>query len=106
VAPRAVVFSIGRGLHKTPRPEVVARVRSTIPNVYVACTQLSEHCAKAVPDSEPTHLSDVYAGGRRRRACCAGTLVLEVRGGTEQLPAREAHRRFIATAAETPLCVD
>lgn len=54
VCPNTVIFSIGRGLHSTPRPEVIGALRKAMPNVAIACTQLSENCAaSAVPATSP-----------------------------------------------------
>lgn len=44
IVPSSVIFSIGRGKHDTPRPEIVETVRRELPGVRIACTQLSEHC--------------------------------------------------------------
>ena len=50
VRPRAIVFSIGRGKHGTPIPEVVAAIRAALPDIRVACTQLSAHCRHSPPE--------------------------------------------------------
>jgi len=42
VKPELVLFSIGRGVHNTPRPEIVAGVRAAAPSAHVMCTQLSK----------------------------------------------------------------
>jgi beta-lactamase superfamily II metal-dependent hydrolase len=64
VAPQFVIFSIGRGKHNTPQPEIVASVRNALPTVHVTCTQLSERCATDVPASEPKHLAARFAQGK------------------------------------------
>jgi competence protein ComEC len=75
VKPSCVVFSIGRGRHATPLPEVVATVRASAPGVRIACTQLSDRCAALLPTSRPTHLNAVFARGQERNQCCAGTMI-------------------------------
>ena len=44
VRPEQIIFSIGRGMHKTPRPEIVAATRASSTAAHLACTQLSKHC--------------------------------------------------------------
>lgn len=68
-----VVFSVSHGHKDKPRPEVIAGVRASLPNVHVACTQLSAECAAESPlDQE--HLGKLPARGRASRTCCAGTI--------------------------------
>jgi beta-lactamase superfamily II metal-dependent hydrolase len=75
VQPEVVVFSIGRGKHDTPRPEIVEAVRSVAPDAHIACTQLSTHCAKTLPDKDASHLNDNPAQGKSTNSCCAGTIL-------------------------------
>lgn len=106
VRPEVVLFSIGRGLHGTPRPEIVVTTREALPHVRVACTQLSEHCSAELPTSEPTHLVGRFAAGRARRRCCAGTIVLPLgrTGSGAVVPAYGEHRAFIDVWAPMALC--
>jgi len=99
VSPDVVVFSIGRGKHATPRPDIVAGVRAAAQTVHVACTQLSEHCAAALPTSQPTHLSDRPARGKASNACCAGSIVVTFNEMHEYVPLVEDHATFISAAA-------
>ena len=101
VKARLVVFSIGRGKHGTPRPEIVTAVRQANPEVHIACTQLSERCASDLPETTPSHLADVVALGRERNSCCAGTLIIFP---PPTRPALDAHRAFVKIAAPTALC--
>lgn len=103
VRPQTVIFSIGRGTHETPQPEVVAGVLAAISGVHIACTQLSSRCADSVPDPEPDHLTDEPAQGRLQNACCAGTVVIELRDG-QYRPTLDTHRRFVEAHAPTALC--
>ena len=107
VKPLVVVFSIGRGRHATPLPEVVAAVRAHAPAARIACTQLSDRCAAALPKNDPTHLNPVFARGRERSHCCAGTIVISesaVVGAV--LPGTAEHAAFIKTNAPSALCTD
>ena len=99
-----VVFSIGRGLHSTPRPEIVAAVRKKVPSVRIACTQLSEHCAATVPVQDASHLVPVYSEGRADHKCCAGTMVIDVDNPGKLRPPDSDHGSFIDQHAETALC--
>lgn len=101
-----LIFSIGRGKYDTPRPEIVAAVRSIGPQIRILCTQLSEHCASQSPGTDPVHLSDKVSKGREFRKCCAGTISLILaEKDTSILPILEAHMDFIARSAPTALCV-
>ncbi|MEJ7590288.1 MAG: MBL fold metallo-hydrolase [Planctomycetaceae bacterium] len=103
-SPEVVIFSIGRGLHSTPRPEIVAAVRKKVSNVRIACTQLSEHCAATVPTFDASHLLPVYSDGRTERRCCAGTMVIDVDASGELRPTDADHGAFIDRHAETAIC--
>ena len=104
VKPECVVFSIGRGVHGTPTPEVVEAIRRMTPAPRIACTQLSEHCAQTVPAQSPSHLTALVARGRERRSCCAGTIVVDFNDPGALLPSGGDHLAFIATHAPTALC--
>ncbi len=104
VKPRVVVFSIARGRDKHPRPDVVAHVRDNWNDCWIACTQLTRHCAKNRPKEEPRHLARVFADGRSQHRCCAGSLLIELDGTEAMLPARVVHQRFISDNAPTALC--
>ena len=99
-----VIFSIGRGRHGTPRPEIVAAVREELSGVWIACTQLSEHCAAGLPASSPKHLSNVFAQGRQGRKCCAGTILIDLDNISTVTPDRSDHQAFITDTAPTALC--
>ena len=105
VRPHTVVFSTGRGVHGTPRPEIVAVVRAIGDSaIRVACTQLSLHC-RAAPEPAADafgHLLPVFSAGARRRLCCSGTLRLTV--GEELRPDLEAHEAFKSGHAPSALC--
>ena len=104
VKPEIVVFSIGRGVHGTPRPEVIGAIRQTLPEAWIACTQLSEHCSETPPTAEPSHLGEAFARGRERHHCCAGTIVVNLNRPDAILPSREAHQAFVSSSTVQPLC--
>ena len=103
VGPSFVVFSIGRGRHGTPRPEVVAGVREAAPGARIACTQLSLNYAQTLSEVEPTHLHPAFALGRERGQCCAGTIIQDMEDASIQ-PDPETHVPFIRDAAPSALC--
>lgn len=104
VSPKTVIFSIGRGRHSTPRPEVIEEVRTAVPGVRIACTQLSDHCSASVPAQDPPHLNPEFSLGRSQRHCCAGSLVLGLDRSLSLLPLAEDHYDFISSAAPSALC--
>lgn len=104
VSPTNIIFSIGRGLHATPQPEIVEAIREAIPNVYIACTQLSEHCADRPPKASPPYVEAIFAAGREKRVCCAGSIRLDPRTGDIVSPVIDEHANFIGENISTPLC--
>ena len=106
VSPQTIIFSIGRGQHNTPQPEVIEAVLAEIPNVWVACTQLSERCANSLPLEEPAHLAPAFSCGLRERKCCCGTFVLQLDSlPFATMPRRSEHRAFVEQHASTALCL-
>jgi len=104
VSPKMVIFSNGRGQRGTPIPEVVEAIRQRVPFIRIACTQLSEHCAKSLPPSLFTHLNNVFSAGRESNKCCAGTIVIALDSVDTIFPDYDAHQEFIKLAAPTALC--
>jgi competence protein ComEC len=104
VMPEQVLFSIGRGRYGTPIPEVVERVRSVNAKLKISCTQLSEHCATAVPAADHTHISPVFANGRDDRKCCAGSITVSLSANVSDFPMWKEHQDFISAFAPGALC--
>jgi competence protein ComEC len=96
-SPRGVIFSAGRGSGSNLIPEVVKSVRTYAPSAWIACTQLSEHCANPLPTVAATHLSGQTAHGRPDGHCCAGTITLVFEGkGLKTLPVTNDHQAFVS----------
>jgi competence protein ComEC len=104
IKPSTVLFSIGRGKHETPRPEIVEAIRKLVPNVRVACTQLSTHCCLD-HTSELHHLTTHFAVGRERRQCCAGTIAIRLSLPVTISPEEDPHIEFIRAIAPEGLCI-
>jgi competence protein ComEC len=104
ISPSLVVFSIGRDQYQTPRPELVRLIRQLYPKTRIVCTQLSTHCASAVPPAEAPHLAPYFARGRQKRACCGGTIVVDLAKPLETRPSADVHTEFVAKNAASPLC--
>jgi beta-lactamase superfamily II metal-dependent hydrolase len=106
VKPTTIVFSIGRGQHGTPRPEIIDGIKSVAPDVNILCTQLSRLCsAHAVGPGSDVHMLSTVARGRNTGASCAGTIVVDLNEGAWRVrPGREAHQAFISANALTALC--
>ncbi len=106
VEPDVVIFSIGRGKHNTPLPDIVRGVRAAVPRAHIACTQLSGWCAATVPATLPEHLDDRPARGRLTRSCCAGTFEMSLGNSSPDYQPRIAmHRAFVEREAPTALCL-
>jgi beta-lactamase superfamily II metal-dependent hydrolase len=103
VSPSQVFFSIGRGLHGTPLPQVIAQARAR-QGLYVACTQLSKRCAAADLNGISQHIGPAFATGRNSNSCCAGSVVIALANGTVTEPQQQAHQDFITVNALTALC--
>lgn len=103
VEPQTVIFSLGRGRYETPRPEIVRTIRQFGAGVQIACTQLSEACAKALPNSDAfAHLSSLPARGHDKHMCCAGTIRIPLIG--DIAPQQRAYEAFKHEHAKTALC--
>lgn len=78
VSPKLVLFSLGRGVHSTPRPEIVKGVRAALPQLapYLACTQLSKRCASVVPEMRSAAVE--YSAGYKKKVSCAGSLTFDM----------------------------
>lgn len=109
VQPSVVLFSLGRGSHGTPRPDIIAGVREAMaeqPSPYIACTQLSARCATALPLPAERTL-DSRSDGFKDNKCCAGTLTLSLAdGGLTTLLADLAkhHGSFVTKEVPGALC--
>jgi beta-lactamase superfamily II metal-dependent hydrolase len=104
VSPEIIIFSIGRGKNNTPRLEVVQEIRNALPDVRLVCTQISKSCACGLPTTNPEHLNDVYADGRREGACCGGTIIIPLDNPKSVIPDTHSHEAFITNYIQTPLC--
>ena len=105
VQPNLIVFSIGRGKYNTPRPDIVEGIRSALPNVAIACTQLSKNCAKCVPSLPPTHLASIAAKGQMSQSCCAGSIRLLLEpDAIRYVPPLQYHQNFVTANVTNALC--
>ena len=103
VRARLVIFSLGRGRHRNPRPEIVAAVMANAPAAHIACTQLSDQCALETPTANgmPRRL---VSRGLSQNACCAGTIEISLGAPFIYSPSRAAHMEFVDRFAPTALC--
>ena len=106
VQPRTVLFSMHRSQYGLPLPGVIDTIRRVCPDTRIACTQLSSRCAKDLPKSGGTHLLDLPSRGSEERACCAGTIVIDLSGAEPMLsPQAVDHRAFITTFVPNAMCI-
>ncbi|WP_346399049.1 ComEC/Rec2 family competence protein [Pseudomonas syringae] len=87
VCPEFVLFSNGRGLHGTPKLEIIQTIRAVSPAPYIACTQLSENCCEA-PLAREDYIPLIYSAGADDDSFCAGTVQIDLDTG---LPNQEGH---------------
>ena len=104
VRPKIVVFSIGRNSYGSSLPKVVSAVKKHVEGVWIACTQLSKHCASELPREHPKHLNREFSQGREGGKCCVGTLVIDLDKREGLLPIYREHQAFISLAAPSALC--
>lgn len=104
-APQMVIFSIGRGIHATPRREILQQIRRQQPECIVSCTQLSENCHNDASPESTDHLSALPALGKIGNRCCGGSMEIQLAGdGTVAGIVRQQHADFIANHVTTPMC--
>ena len=109
VNPDLVFFSLGRGVHGTPRPEIVSEVREGSGDKappYIACSQLSIRCSSKLPAPYERGL-DKRSEGLTKNLCCAGTISIDLENGNvKQLLERlhGSHSPFVSEHVSTPLC--
>jgi beta-lactamase superfamily II metal-dependent hydrolase len=104
VKPETIVFSISRQNRATPQANIVSGVRLAAPSGHIACTQLSQQCAPAVPMVRQDYLSDVAAQGRSHKACCAGSLEFIFTEAGLEAPQLAGHAVFVSEDVTSPLC--
>ncbi|WP_238879046.1 ComEC/Rec2 family competence protein [Achromobacter xylosoxidans] len=100
---KTVVFSNGRGKHDNPRPAVIAGVRQFTNGAEVMCTQLSNRCSSDTPFAD-SHLSERFSAGAEKKACCSGSVTIDLSTSQVSRPVRTAHLEFIK-GLPSPLCV-
>lgn len=104
VGAKTIVFSIGRGKHGTPRPEIIKAVEEALPSGHVACTQLSKRCAAINPDVVRDYQSTAPAHGAEMNVTCIGTMIQDLATG-KIWPSRGDHIAFVQAHARTHLCL-
>jgi len=104
VSPSTVLFSMARGRDKHPLPQLFPLLRKYLKHVRLACTQLSEHCARITAPAKPKHLQNVFAQGREKKRCCAGTFVIRLSDPATINPTYPTHQAFIRAHAPSALC--
>jgi competence protein ComEC len=106
VNPQLVLFSIGRGLFSTPRPEIIQGIHTNVAGCRIRCTQLSEHCQRENLDRPASHLTALPALGRNGNQCCGGSLEIIFAGkNTVAQLDHSQHVEFVNSAVSTPLCM-
>lgn len=94
VGPEVLVVSNGRGRYGNPRDVVIEAARKNYPDIYIACTQLSERCSAVVSSAVRPGLGSSYSAGVKTNFCCAGTMRF-VFEESELFVEHEVHRAFV-----------
>ncbi len=106
VNPKIVIFSIGRGLNGTPRPDIINAITERHSAAWIVCTQLSEHCVSQLPTDEPSHLTEAFAAGRQGRRCCCGTIIIKLDQDPIQItPSQDTHLDFLRQHVPNAICL-
>lgn len=108
VKPKLVLFSLGRGAHGTPRPEIIAGTREALHKntPYIACTQISKNCSDTLPNQNNRPLAK-HSEGLAKDHCCAGTIMLPLKkGGLDSIlgDLNEHHGNFVTSEIPKALC--
>ncbi len=93
VSPEFVLFSNGRGLHGTPKLEIIQEIMAASPSSYIACTQLSENCCDA-PLAREDYIPLIYSAGADDGSFCAGTVQIDLASGRPNEEGHAAHAVF------------
>ena len=104
VMPSKVYFSIGRGRHQTPRPEIIKSIRLFLAEAYIGCTQLSENCLPILHNKPQSYLGSIFAAGREKGKSCAGTITVNLDNIEDVNPSEKAHAAFIRAEVPAALC--
>jgi competence protein ComEC len=105
VNPEIIIFSIGRGNYNTPLPGILAKIREILPNVSIACTQISKSCTLNLPGQQRRYLAPDFARGRETNACCVGTIVIDFEPIFTLRPVLMDHQAYITAEIPTALCL-
>ena len=105
VNPSNILFSIGRGRYKTPRPEIISVIRKVLPKTNIMCTQLSEHCTATLTGTPPSYIGKVFSQGNESKKCCTGTVVINFDRGVTVSPSIAEHNSFIRNNTTSAMCV-
>ncbi|MBI4996580.1 MAG: MBL fold metallo-hydrolase [Rhodocyclales bacterium] len=104
VAPTTVIFSVGRGKHNNPRPEVVGAAIGQRKEMNVVCTQLSVSCSEQAIAAGVSPPSAVFSAGAAAGICCAGSICIDLQTSSIVAPNLVAHQAFVDMKVPTPLC--
>ncbi len=104
VTPSNVIFSIGRGKYKTPKPEIISRIIHEASETRFLCTQLSEHCSSELPVDNPSHIGAFYSAGNEAKKCCGGSIKINPDNGNIEHPTVAQHGEFLESCVANAIC--
>src|SRR5947207_2063154 len=106
VKPKVVLFSFDRNKFSNPREDIMKGIKTVVPKVYIACTQLSKNCAAQLPNSDLAHLSKLLSKSRKNKCSCGGTMLVKLNGNqTFSGSPFMKHQQFVERDVPTPMCL-
>ena len=106
VKPKVVIFSFDRNKFSNPREDIIKGIKTVVPKVYIACTQLSKNCAAQLPNSDLAHLSALPSRSRASKCSCGGTMLVKINGNhTFNVSPFIQHQQFVKREVPTPMCL-
>lgn len=103
VEPKQIFVSNGRVKYDNPQPVVIAAIRDALPDVPIACSQLSQRCsASGGPISDD--VSGLFSQGHAQGHSCAGSIRLTMDDGIASLRDPGEHEEFVRTFAPNAMC--
>lgn len=97
--PDLILFSNSRSKHDNPIPDVIAGIKASECNAYLACTQVSKSCCEDETQLSDLHLCKQFPSkGKKKKHSCAGSVTISLAGkDTDILGTLSDHQNYIAS---------
>jgi hypothetical protein len=104
VQPETVIFSLGRTKFSNPHEIVLSSVIKCAPTVNIGCTQLSNKCAKSIPEVDREWVPELFSSGMKEKYCCAGTMEIPLHTSEFSEPANSRFKEFVLRHVPDGMC--